>query len=744
MKQPLRYFVLGFLLIISSTGFSQTAASDHNIEGKVDSLLKRMTPGEKVGQLNLVGADWAIRWTEISRRQRDMVRAGRLGGVLNAVGFEPTANLQRIAMEKSRLKIPLLFGLDVIHGFRTVFPIPLAEASTWDPELIQKAAAVGAAEASAAGINWTFAPMVDIARDPRWGRIAEGSGEDPYLGSVMAAARVRGFQGKSLKDSTSLLACPKHYVAYGGAEAGRDYNTVDISERTLRETYLPPFKAAVEAGAGSLMSAFHEIAGVPSSANAHTLTEILRGEWGFDGFVVSDWTAIAELIPHGIAQDSTEAGIRALTAGVDMDMSSLIFEQYLPTTIAKRTLPAKVLDDAVRRVLRAKFKLGLFDDPYRSGSAGREKSAILTRENIELARRVACESIVLLKNEKNLLPLSKNLKTIAVLGPLSDDSTQPLGPWSGLGKKEDVITALRGIRESVATKSEILTSRGCDATGDSRSGFDEARELARRADVAIVVLGETAAMSGEAASRSDIGIPGVQEEFLKAICETGTPVVLVLMNGRPLTIPWEADHVQAILETWFLGVQTGKAIADVIFGDVSPSGKLPVTFPRSVGQIPLYYNRKNTGRPFAGDNNYTSKYLDIPNTPLYPFGYGLSYTSFAYSNLHVVTPKVREHDHVRIAVDVTNSGNRKGDEVVQLYVRDDVASITRPVKELKGFERISLEPGKTRTVMFSIGVDQLGFYDHSMKYVIEPGAFTVFVGGNSVQTLEEKFEVVSE
>jgi beta-glucosidase len=744
MRQLRRYSLFFVLLIFSSTGFPQTTASDRDVERKIDSLLALMTPAEKIGQLNLVGVDWTTRWNAISQRQRDMVRAGRLGGVLNAVGFEPTADLQHIAMEKSRLKIPLLFGLDVIHGFRTVFPIPLAEASTWDPELIEKASRVAATEASAAGINWTFAPMVDIARDPRWGRIAEGSGEDPFLGSVMAAARVRGFQGESLKDPTSLLACPKHYVAYGGAEAGRDYNTVDISERTLRETYLPPFKAAVEAGAGSLMSAFNEIGGVPSSANAHTLTEILRGEWGFDGFVVSDWTAIAELIPHGIARDSTEAGIRALTAGVDMDMASLIYEQYLPAPISQRTLSAKILDDAVRRVLRTKFKLGLFDNPFRHGSPEREKSAILTQENIELARRIACESIVLLKNEKKLLPLSKNLETIAVLGPLSDDGTQPLGPWSGLGKKEEVITALQGIRESAASKSVILTSRGCDVTGDSRSGFDEARELARRADVAIVVLGETAAMSGEAASRSNIGLPGMQEEFLKAICETGTPVVLVLMNGRPLAIQWEANNVQAILETWFLGVQTGKAIADVIFGDVNPSAKLPVTFPRSVGQIPVYYNHKNTGRPFGEDNEYTSKYLDIPDTPLYPFGYGLSYTSFTYSRLRVVTPKVRRDDHLKISVDVTNSGDRKGDEVVQLYIRDDVASITRPVKELKGFERISLDPGQTRTVMFSIRVNQLGFYDASMKYVVEPGAFTVFVGGNSVQTLEEKFEVVSE
>lgn len=744
MKQTTRFLVLPLLLLSCATGYSQTTVADRGIQGRIDSLLGVMTLEEKVGQLNLVGADWTTKWNEISQRQREMVRAGHLGGVLNAVGFEPTTNLQRIAVEESRLRIPLLFGLDVIHGFRTVFPTPLAEASTWDSDLIEKAARVAATEASAGGINWTFAPMVDIARDPRWGRIAEGSGEDPYLGSVMAAARVRGFQGKNLKDSTSLLACPKHYVAYGGAEAGKDYNTVDISERTLRETYLPPFKAAVDAGAGSLMSAFNEIGGVPSSANAHTLTQILRGEWGFDGFVVSDWTSVAELIAHGIARDSTEAGIRALTAGVDMDMASLIYEQYLPALFNQRILSAKILDEAVRRVLRAKFRLGLFDNPYRHGSPEREKSAILTRDNLDLARRVAQESIVLLKNDEKLLPLSRNLKTIAVLGPLSDDNAQPLGPWDGFGRKEDVVTALQGIREKLASKTRILVARGCDITGNSRGGFNEAQELARKADVAIVVLGESSSMSGEAASRSDIGLPGVQDEFLKAICETGTPVVLVLMNGRPLSIPWEAEHVQAILETWFLGVQTGNAVADIVFGDVCPSGKLPVTVPRSVGQIPLYYNHKNTGRPLLENNRFTSKYLDIPNTPLYPFGYGLSYTSFTYSNLRVAFPKVRRHEQLKISVDVQNSGDRKGDEVVQLYVRDDVASITRPVKELKGFERISLEAGQTRTVTFLVNVDQLGFYDDSMKYVVEPGTFTVYVGGNSVQTLERKFEVASE
>jgi len=738
-----RFIATKLICLLLLCGVVSGRAQDAVIERSVDSLLTMMTLEEKCGQLNQIPANWKDNASYLTDEAKEMVRRGQVGSLLNAAGASSIREIQRLAVEDSRLGIPLIIGVDIIHGSRTIFPVPLAEASSWDPELVQNSARVAAAEASAAGIHWTFAPMVDIARDPRWGRIVEGSGEDPYLGSVMAAARVRGFQGTSLADPTSILACAKHFAAYGGAEAGRDYNTVDMSERTLREVYLPPFKAALDAGAGSFMSAFNEIAGVPSTGSRFLMTDILRGEWGFNGFVISDWTAIAELIPHGVAANRMEAGMLAINAGIDIDMVSKIYLDELSSLVRSGKVREATVDESVRRVLRTKFRLGLFADPYRGASTERERKSILTPDNLRAAREAAQRSIVLLKNEKSLLPLSKQLKTLAVIGPLADNKDEPLGPWHAGGKAADVVTLLEGIKSQVSTQTKVLYVKGCEIEGDSGARFAEAASLAKQADLAIIALGESARMSGEAASRSCIDLPGVQRELLKQVLRTGTPTVLVLMNGRPLTIAWEAAHTPAILETWFLGVQTGNAIADVLFGDVSPSGKLPVTFPRSVGQIPIYYNQKNTGRPYTELDKYTSKYLDVINTPLYPFGYGLSYTTFSYSELKLSSQKIPPGGDITATIRVANTGSRKGEEVIQLYVKDVVASVTRPLKELKGFQRVALDPGQQKTVTFILKNDQLAFYGLDVKQVVEPGMFKVYVGGNSVDLVESEFEVTN-
>jgi beta-glucosidase len=631
-------------------------------------------------------------------------------------------------------------GYDVIHGYRTTFPIPLAEASTWDPAAVEAAAHVAAREAAAAGLNWTFAPMVDIARDPRWGRIAEGAGEDPYLGSAMAAARVRGFQGADLRAPDAVLATAKHFAAYGGAEGGRDYNTVDISERTLRETYLPPFRAALDAGAGSIMTSFNEIAGVPSTANHWLLTTLLRGEWKFRGLVVSDWTSIDELRAHGVASSRADAGRLALAAGVDMDMVSHIYVDDLPALVRARRIPAATVDARVRSVLGAKLALGLFADPYHGATAERERATLLAPEHRTLARRVAREAIVLLKHDATLLPLGATRRTVAVIGPLADDSVAVLGPWRGHGEPHEAVTPLAGIRARAGEGTTVLYATGSGATDTATAGIAEAVALARQADVAVVVLGETADMSGEAASRSTLGLPGVQEQLLEALQGTGTPIVLVLMSGRPLAVAWAAEHVPAIVQAWFLGSETGHALADVLFGDVSPSGKLPVTVPRAVGQVPIYYTHKHTGRPPAAEK-YTSKYLDLPVSPLYPFGHGLSYTTFSYSDLHVSTPRIGPAGSLTISALVTNTGSREGAEVAQLYVRDEVASVTRPVRALAGFRRITLRPGEAQRVEFVLSARQLGFYNQAMRFTVEPGRFRVFVGPSSAEGLEGSFAV---
>ncbi|UCE07702.1 MAG: beta-glucosidase BglX, partial [bacterium] len=678
MKIKKRCFIFLFFLL-SAFGLSTiTLSKNSNIEDQIEALLLQMTLEEKIGQLTQVSG--------VNENYLTLLREGKIGSFLNIRGAKKSNELQKIAIDQSRLGIPLILGNDVIHGYRTIFPIPLGEASTWDPALVQQAAAVAAEEASAAGTHWTFAPMVDIARDPRWGRIAEGTGEDPYLGSVMARAKVKGFQGNNLADPATIVACPKHYVAYGAAEAGKDYNTVDISLRTLREVYLPPFKTAIEAGAGTLMSAFNELNGIPTSANHYTLTQILREEWDFKGFVVSDWNAITELLNHGIAGTPAEAGRKALMAGVDMDMMGFVYINNLANLVKEGQLAEELIDDAVRRILHIKFRLGLFDRPYVDPKY--EDSIMLSKENLETALEVARKSIVLLKNDNQLLPLSKEINSVAVIGPLANNRKAPLGCWSCEGRTEDVVTVLEGIKKKIPHE-RIHYAKGCEIEGNSLNAISEAVKIAKDAAVALVVIGESADMIGEASSRSSIDLPGLQKDLVKAIYETGTPTIVVLMNGRPLTIPWIAEHVPAILETWFLGVQSGNAIADVIFGDFNPGGKLPVTFPRTVGQVPIYYNHKNTGRP-PSNERYTSKYLDLPVTPLFPFGYGLSYTKFKYDDLRI---SIKENDNpviVTVSVEVQNVGDRTGDEVVQLYIRDLVGSITRPVKELKGFRRITL------------------------------------------------------
>ncbi|MDQ2977073.1 MAG: glycoside hydrolase family 3 C-terminal domain-containing protein [Acidobacteriota bacterium] len=716
---------------LQPAGANRTQTND--VEQKVSALLAQMTLEEKLGQLQQLGDD--------TKEMRDLIRGGQLSSTLGLRGAKKTNELQHITMEESRLKIPLLFGFDVIHGYRTIFPIPLGEASSWDPVAVERAASIAAAETRAAGLHWTFAPMVDIARDPRWGRIAEGSGEDPFLGSAMARARVLGFQGRDYSAADKVLACAKHWVAYGAAEAGRDYNTTDLSEWTLREIYFPPFKAAVDAGVGTFMSAFNDLNGVPASANPFTLTKVLRDEWKFDGFVVSDYTSVEELIKHGVAANEAEAAGAALNAGVDMEMVSRLYNKHGAELVREGKFSQKTIDEAVRRILRIKFRLGLFDHPY--VDEARERLALLSAENLAAAREIAARSMVLLKNDHEILPLSRNVRSIALIGPLADSQKDMIGAWSGDGRAEDAVTLLKGIKTKVGPEAKINYAKGCEITGDNTDGFDEAVRVAKESDVVILAIGESAEMSGEASSRSSLDLPGRQMDLVKAVQATGKPVVIVLMNGRPLTINWIAENAAAILETWFAGTEAGNAIADVLFGDVNPGGKLPVTFPRSVGQVPLYYNHMNTGRPPDPNSKWTSKYLDIDWTPLFPFGYGLSYTQFALSNLQLSAQRIPPDGKLTVSADVQNTGRRTGDEVVQLYIHDVAASRTRPVKELKGFERITLRPGEKRRVTFTLTPEHLGFYNRDMRFVVEPGEFKVFVGLSSVGGRAAPFQVTA-
>jgi beta-glucosidase len=722
-------------------------------ERQINALIEQMTIEEKLGQLTLNWGGGADAGNPDVKNQKEeellgQIRAGTLGAVLGAQGAEYVNRLQAAAAKESRLKIPLLVGNDVIHGYYTIFPIPLAESCSWDGELVGKSARTAASEARAAGTNWTFAPMVDICRDARWGRAAEGAGEDPFLGSVMAAARVRGFQSESMAAPDSVAACVKHYVAYGAAEGGRDYNLADISEQTLREVYLPPFKAAVDEGAASAMSAFNEINGVPATANPFTLKHVLREEWGFDGFVVSDWTSVTEMVAHGFAADAADAARKALLAGVDMDMSSSSYRTHLADAVKQGLVPMKAVDTAVRNVLRIKIRLGLFDNPYSEPSL--EKKLLLCPEHRAIARDMARNSIVLLKNEKNTLPLLEDVGAIAVIGPLADNKHDPLGTWAVIGKppsavpilENSVVTVLEGLKRRLPS-TPIAYTKGCEVLGESRDGFAEAVELAKKSDVCILVLGESEDMSGEAHSRSSLGLPGVQLDLLKAVHATGKPTILVLMNGRPLTIPWEAENIPAIVEAWHLGCECGNAVADILLGDFNPSGKLVMTFPRTVGQVPIYYNHKNTGRP-PTEERYTSKYIDVPWEPLYPFGHGLSYTHFKYANLKVSPERTGAYGWVRVSAEVRNVGKRGGYEVAQLYIRDLVGSLTRPVKQLRGFERIYLEPGDSKRVTFELSHDLLGFYNNHGEYIVEPGKFKVWIGPSSAEGLEGEFEVQGE
>ena len=705
-----------------------------------------MTMEEKIGQMVLFTSSGTITGPSGPRQDLEaQIRKGNCGGVFNAHTVAKIRHFQKIAVEDTRLKIPLIFGYDVIHGYKTIFPIPLAEASSWDTNAIEKSARVAALEASAGGLNWTFAPMVDIARDPRWGRIAEGAGEDPFLGSEIARARVRGFQGNGLGDLSTMLACVKHFAAYGAVQAGRDYNTVDMSERMLREVYLPPYKAAIDAGVLSVMASFNDLNGIPATANGFLLKHILRDEWGFKGFVVTDFAAINELVNHGIATDESDAGRQALDAGVDMDMQGGVYLNCIKKLIADGNVSQSRIDDSVKRILTLKFMLGLFDDPYRYCDDKREAELIFTPDNLKAAHDMACESMVLLKNESQILPLKPRLK-IAVIGPLAKAKRDLLGCWDGRGDSNKVETVFDWIeKENVG--GQTFFAKGCDVSSDDRSKFGEATNVAGQADLVVMLLGESASMTGEAASRTSINLPGVQTDLLKEIKKSGRPVVVVLVNGRPLALEEESSLADVILEAWAPGTKGGEAIADVLFGKYNPSAKLPVTFPRNLGQVPIFYGTKNTGRPFDPANpvaKYKSTYLDCPNDPLYPFGFGLSYTTFGYSGLHLDKNILTSGDQITATVNVSNTGKYDGVEIVQLYTHQFATSVTRPVLELKGFQRIYLKSGESCKVSFAIDEKDLTFLLRDMTWGTEPGMFEVFVGPNSRDLQSVKFELVNK
>ena len=734
-------------IVISFYSCNQPTNTTSQKEQFVDSLLSEMTAEEKIGQMTLLTSGWSTTGPTMNEDYEEMIRKGQCGNVFNALTVEYNRELQKMAVEQTRLGIPLLFGYDVIHGFKTIFPIPLAESCSWDTSMIRKSARLASKEASASGVTWTFNPMVDLSRDPRWGRIAEGSGEDPFLGSAIARAKVKGHQGNDLSDSQTLAACVKHMAAYGDPVAGRDYNTVDMSRRMFFETYAPPYQAAVDAGVASVMTSFNELFGVPATGSHYLLSEVLRDQWNFKGMVVTDYTSIPEMINHGYARDDKHAGELALKAGVDMDMQGSTYFEYLKQSLEEGKVTEQQITQAARRVLALKYDLGLFDDPYRYLDEQREKEIIHSREMMDHALKSAKESAVLLKNDPHqgnkLLPLPRHLTSMALIGPLADNQTDLLGSWHASGTDSLVTTVKQGLKREFP-HTAIRYAQGCDFTGEDKSGFNEALAAARRSDVVVMAIGEKYTQSGEAASRADIGLPGVQLELVKRIVETGKPVIALVMAGRPLTIPWLDEHVPAILNTWQLGTRTGDAIADILSGDTNPSGKLTVTFPREVGQVPIYYNHKNTGRPYNPQDSYTSRYLDVSNQPLYPFGYGLSYTTFKYSSMQLGKEKINFDQSIEVSVKVKNTGEYEGEEIVQLYTRDMVGSVTRPVKELKGFRKISLEPGQEKQVKFTLTSDELKFYTADMKYQAEPGQFKVFVGRNSADVMERTFELIKK
>jgi beta-glucosidase len=736
-----------FILPVALLIISNTFAQKQTINQKVDALLAKMTLEEKIGQLNQYNGDWEATGpvTKDVGNKIDEIKQGRVGAVLNIMGTAHTRIFQEAAMQ-SRLKIPLLFGQDVIHGYRITFPIPLGEAASWDMTAIEKAERIAAIEASASGINWTFSPMVDIARDPRWGRVMEGGGEDPYLGSLIATARVKGFQGNGLGSTDAIMACAKHFAAYGAAIGGRDYNSVDMSPRTLWEVYLPPFKAALDAGVSTFMNSFNDLNGTPATANSYLQRDVLKGKWAFKGFVVSDWGSIGEMINHGYAKDNYEAAEEAIKAGSDMDMESRSYINNMAKLVADKKVPVSLIDDAVKRILRKKFELGLFDDPYHFINAEREKTMLNRPENVDAARDMARKSMVLLKNEKQLLPLSKDLKTIALIGPLAKAEKELKGFWSLDVDKDQGIVSLMAGMQNQAKQTQFLYSKGCGVTDTSRKDFADAIAAAKRADVVVMAMGEAPDMTGEAKSKSNIHLPGIQEELIKEIKATGKPVVVLLMAGRPMIFNWTADNVPAILYTWWLGSQGGNAMADVLYGNYNPSGKLPITFPRSEGQIPIYYNHYNTGRPAQNDTDlfYKSAYIDLPNSPRYAFGYGLSYTTFEYKNIEIgkFDPSVKGNETIPVSLEVQNTGKYAGEEIVQLYLRDMVSQPLRPIKELKDFKKILLKPGESHHITFNISREALSFYNDQLKRITQPGTFQVMIGSASDDIrLQKTFEL---
>ena len=758
-----RMQALAASLVVVAAGL-QAQKAPRDMDRFIDQLMKKMTLEEKIGQLNLPVTGEITTGQAKSSDVAKRIRNGEVGGLFNLKGVERIREVQRQAVEESRLGIPLLFGMDVIHGYETIFPIPLGLSCTWDMKAIEESARIAAVEASADGISWTFSPMVDVSRDPRWGRVSEGNGEDPFLGAAIARAMIRGYQGKDMSRNDEIMACVKHFALYGASEAGRDYNTVDMSRQRMFNEYMLPYQAAVEAGVGSVMASFNEVDGVPATGSKWLMTDVLRKQWGFDGFVVTDYTGINEMIDHGMGDQQTVAAL-ALNAGVDMDMVSDAFSGTLKKSVEEGKVSAAAIDAACRRILEAKYKLGLFDDPYKYCDVNRPKKQIFTKEHRAIARKTASESFVLLKNE-GVLPLSKK-GTIAVVGPLANTRSNMPGTWSVAAVLDNAPSLVEGLREVVGDRAKVVTAKGSNLIGDAdyekratmfgrelhrdnrtdRELLDEALKVAAGADVIVAALGESSEMSGESSSRTNLEMPDVQRVLLQELLKTGKPVVLVLFTGRPLVLTWEEEHVPAILNVWFGGSEAAYAISDVLFGDVNPSGKLTATFPQNVGQIPLFYNHKNTGRPLQEGRwfeKFRSNYLDVSNEPLYPFGYGLSYTTFAYSDIHLSSTEMSADGELTATVTVTNTGSRDGAEVVQLYIRDLVGSVTRPVKELKGFEKIFLKAGESRKVSFSITPELLKFYNYDLKFVCEPGDFDVMIGGNSRDVKKARFLLKGE
>ena len=758
-----RMQALAASLVVVTAGL-QAQKAPRDMDRFIDQLMKKMTLEEKIGQLNLPVTGEITTGQAKSSDVAKRIRNGEVGGLFNLKGVERIREVQRQAVEESRLGIPLLFGMDVIHGYETIFPIPLGLSCTWDMKAIEESARIAAVEASADGISWTFSPMVDVSRDPRWGRVSEGNGEDPFLGAAIARAMIRGYQGKDMSRNDEIMACVKHFALYGASEAGRDYNTVDMSRQRMFNEYMLPYQAAVEAGVGSVMASFNEVDGVPATGSKWLMTDVLRKQWGFDGFVVTDYTGINEMIDHGMGDQQTVASL-ALNAGVDMDMVSDAFSGTLKKSVEEGKVSAAAIDAACRRILEAKYKLGLFDNPYKYCDVNRPKKQIFTKEHRAIARKTASESFVLLKNE-GVLPLSKK-GTIAVVGPLANTRSNMPGTWSVAAVLDNAPSLVEGLREVVGDRAKVVTAKGSNLIGDAdyekratmfgrelhrdnrtdRELLDEALKVAAGANVIVAALGESSEMSGESSSRTNLEMPDVQRALLQELLKTGKPVVLVLFTGRPLVLTWEEEHVPAILNVWFGGSEAAYAISDVLFGDVNPSGKLTATFPQNVGQIPLFYNHKNTGRPLQEGRwfeKFRSTYLDVSNEPLYPFGYGLSYTTFAYSDIHLSSTEMSADGELTATVTVTNTGSRDGAEVVQLYIRDLVGSVTRPVKELKGFEKIFLKAGESRKVSFSITPELLKFYNYDLQFVCEPGDFDVMIGGNSRDVKKARFLLKGE